>query len=147
MAAPLVMGLRILCNHLGTLLLSARAGDPSHQSLFYQWISRYSVVIIFLKQPDLGALGQWGAHSRWAASSAVGELKTQCQGNKKKCKVNKNNSKCTYEWKNGVWKLISRRVFCLVWSLIGAGGSFEGKINALTPGIINALSWWFKHVI
>lgn len=76
-----------------------------------------------------------------------GELKTQCQGNKKKCKINKNNSKCIYESKAGIWKLISHRVFCLVWSLIGAGGSFEGKINALNSDIINALRWWFVHLV
>lgn len=64
-------------------------------------------MIIFFKQPGLGALGQWGACSRRPASSAMGGLKTQCQGNKKKCKVNKNNSKCAYELKTGAWKLIS----------------------------------------
>lgn len=51
-------------------------------------------MIIFLNQPGLGALGQRGA-----ANSPTGELKIWCQDNKKRRKVNKNNSKCTCELK------------------------------------------------
>lgn len=70
-----------------------------------------------------------------------GSLKTRRQGDKKKHKVNENNSKCTYELKAGTRKLISRGVLCSVRSLIGAGGFFGGKINALPPGIFNAPNW------
>lgn len=40
-------------------------------------------MIIFFKQPGLGALGQWGACSRQAASSAVGGIKNTMPGQQK----------------------------------------------------------------
>lgn len=88
-AESLVTGLPMLCSRLGTLLVPAFAGDPSHHSHFLT--SRYSVVIIFVNQPTPGALGQRGE-----------SLKTSRQDDKKKWKVNKNNSKSTYELKAGI---------------------------------------------
>lgn len=148
MVAPLVMGLVMLGNHLGTLLVSALAGHLSHCGSFLPLnLSMLSNDYFFVTSPVWEPWGSGVLVSGELLAVLQGSLKIWCWDDKKKCKVNKNNSKCTYELEAGIWKLISRGVLCLVRLLIGAGGFLGGKINALTPGIFNASSWWLERLI